>query len=121
MPAAVPPDVPYWLVTAAGQPMLARRIIPCLDVAEGRVVKGVHFQSLRDAGDPVEQAARYDLEGADELVFLDISASHEARDTTLAWSPGWPSRSSSPLQWVAGSARWRTRAWRSGPARTRWR
>jgi cyclase len=63
--------------------MLARRIIPCLDVAEGRVVKGVHFESLRDAGDPVEQAARYDAEGADELVFLDISASHEARDTTL--------------------------------------
>jgi len=64
--------------------MLARRIIPCLDVAGGRVVKGVHFESLRDAGDPVEQAARYDAEGADELVFLDISASHEERDTTLA-------------------------------------
>ena len=63
--------------------MLARRIIPCLDVAGGRVVKGVHFASLRDAGDPVEQAARYDAEGADELVFLDISASHEARQTTL--------------------------------------
>jgi cyclase len=63
--------------------MLARRIIPCLDVANGRVVKGVHFESLRDAGDPVEQAARYDAEGADELVFLDISASHEARDTIL--------------------------------------
>ena len=63
--------------------MLARRIIPCLDVAGGRVVKGVHFESLRDAGDPVEQAARYDREGADELVFLDISASHEARETTL--------------------------------------
>jgi cyclase len=63
--------------------MLARRIIPCLDVAGGRVVKGVHFQALRDAGDPVEQAARYDLEGADELVFLDISASHEDRDTIL--------------------------------------
>ena len=63
--------------------MLARRIIPCLDVAAGRVVKGVHFVSLRDAGDPVEQAARYDAEGADELVFLDISASHEARQTTL--------------------------------------
>jgi cyclase len=63
--------------------MLARRIIPCLDVADGRVVKGVHFDSLRDAGDPVEQAARYDTEGADELVFLDISASHEARDTIL--------------------------------------
>ena len=63
--------------------MLARRIIPCLDVADGRVVKGVHFVALRDAGDPVEQAARYDAEGADELVFLDIAASHEARDTTL--------------------------------------
>jgi imidazole glycerol-phosphate synthase subunit HisF len=63
--------------------MLARRIIPCLDVAGGRVVKGVHFTSLRDAGDPVEQAARYDAEGADELVFLDISASPEARQTTL--------------------------------------
>ena len=56
--------------------MLARRIIPCLDVEAGRVVKGVHFESLRDAGDPVEQASRYDAEGADELVFLDISASH---------------------------------------------
>jgi len=63
--------------------MLARRIIPCLDVAGGRVVKGVHFQSLRDAGDPVEQATRYDADGADELVFLDISASPEARRTTL--------------------------------------
>ena len=63
--------------------MLARRIIPCLDVAGGRVVKGVHFESLRDAGDPVEQASRYDAEGADELVFLDISASPEARQTTL--------------------------------------
>ncbi len=63
--------------------MLARRIIPCLDVADGRVVKGVHFAALRDAGDPVEQASRYDADGADELVFLDISASHEARQTTL--------------------------------------
>jgi cyclase len=63
--------------------MLARRIIPCLDVAGGRVVKGVHFESLRDAGDPVEQAARYDADGADELVFLDISASTEERRTTL--------------------------------------
>jgi cyclase len=63
--------------------MLARRLIPCLDVAGGRVVKGVQFQELRDAGDPVEQAARYDADGADELVFLDISASHEARATLL--------------------------------------
>jgi imidazole glycerol-phosphate synthase subunit HisF len=63
--------------------MLARRIIPCLDVAGGRVVKGVHFEALRDAGDPVEQAARYDADGADELVFLDISASPASRRTTL--------------------------------------
>jgi len=63
--------------------MLARRIIPCLDVAGGRVVKGVHFESLRDAGDPVSQATRYDADGADELVFLDISASPDARRTTL--------------------------------------
>jgi cyclase len=63
--------------------MLARRIIPCLDVADGRVVKGIHFEALRDAGDPVAQAARYDAEGADELVFLDISATHEDRRTTL--------------------------------------
>ena len=63
--------------------MLARRIIPCLDVAGGRVVKGVHFEALRDAGDPVEQAARYDTEGADELVFLDISATPDERRTTL--------------------------------------
>lgn len=60
--------------------MLARRIIPCLDVNKGRVVKGVNFLNLRDAGDPVEVARRYDAEGADELVFLDITASHEQRD-----------------------------------------
>lgn len=63
--------------------MLAKRIIPCLDVLNGRVVKGVNFVNLRDAGDPVEQAAVYDREGADELVFLDITASHEGRNTTL--------------------------------------
>jgi cyclase len=57
-----------------------KRIIPCLDVREGRVVKGVNFVGLRDAGDPVELAARYDAEGADELVFLDITASHERRE-----------------------------------------
>jgi len=57
--------------------MLARRIIPCLDVKDGRVVKGVNFVGLRDAGDPVEVAQRYDEEGADELTFLDITASHE--------------------------------------------
>ncbi|MBK9122583.1 MAG: imidazole glycerol phosphate synthase subunit HisF [Chloroflexi bacterium] len=63
--------------------MLAKRIIPCLDVHNGRVVKGVNFVNLVDAGDPVEQAAFYDREGADELVFLDITASHEGRATTL--------------------------------------
>lgn len=63
--------------------MLAKRIIPCLDVREGRVVKGVQFENLRDAGDPVEAAFRYDAEGADELTFLDITASHENRDTIL--------------------------------------
>ena len=63
--------------------MLTKRIIPCLDVDAGRVVKGTNFVNLRDAGDPVEVAARYDRDGADELVFLDITASHEARPILL--------------------------------------
>jgi cyclase len=63
--------------------MLAKRVIPCLDVDRGRVVKGTKFLELRDAGDPVEVAARYEREGADELVFLDITASHEARAILL--------------------------------------
>jgi cyclase len=63
--------------------MLAKRIIPCLDVHAGRVVKGVNFLNLRDAGDPVEVARRYESEGADELVFLDITASHEQREIIL--------------------------------------
>src|ERR1051325_10518600 len=63
--------------------VLAKRIIPCLDVHAGRVVKGVNFLNLRDAGDPVEIARRYESEGADELVFLDISASHEGRAIML--------------------------------------
>jgi cyclase len=63
--------------------MVAKRIIPCLDVAEGRVVKGVNFVGLRDAGDPVELACRYSAAGADELVFLDIAASHQGRDTLV--------------------------------------
>jgi cyclase len=62
---------------------LAKRIIPCLDVKDGRVVKGVNFVGLRDAGDPVETAIRYNQEGADELTFLDITASHEERDTIV--------------------------------------
>lgn len=63
--------------------MLAKRVIPCLDVDRGRVVKGTNFLQLRDAGDPVEVAARYEREGADELVFLDICASHEGRDIMI--------------------------------------
>jgi cyclase len=63
--------------------MFVARVIPCLDVDGGRVVKGVNFVGLRDAGDPVELAARYDVEGADELVFLDITASSDARDTMI--------------------------------------
>jgi len=63
--------------------MLAKRIIPCLDVDKGRVVKGVNFVNIRDAGDPVEIAMRYDEEGADEITFLDITASHERRDIIL--------------------------------------
>jgi len=63
--------------------MLAKRIIPCLDVKNGRVVKGVNFVGLRDAGDPVEQAKAYDEMGADELIFLDISATHEGKETML--------------------------------------
>lgn len=63
--------------------MLKKRIIPCLDVREGRVVKGINFVDITDAGDPVEMAKFYDQEGADELVFLDITASHEKRDTMI--------------------------------------
>ena len=63
--------------------MLAKRIIPCLDVHAGRVVKGVNFVNLQDAGDPVEIAHKYEQQGADELVFLDITASHEQRDIIL--------------------------------------
>jgi cyclase len=63
--------------------MVLKRVIPCLDVDRGRVVKGTNFAGLRDAGDPVELAARYDSEGADELIFLDITASHERRETIV--------------------------------------
>src|SRR4030065_2280915 len=63
--------------------MITKRIIPCLDVDRGRVVKGVHFIDIKDAGDPVELAAFYDKEGADEIVFLDITASHEKRKTVI--------------------------------------
>ncbi len=62
---------------------LTKRVIPCLDVRDGRVVKGVQFVNIKDAGDPVEVARRYDQQGADEITFLDITASHEGRDTTI--------------------------------------
>jgi len=75
--------------------MLAKRIIPCLDVTAGRVVKGINFVNLRDAGDPVELADRYNQQGADELVFLDITASSDARD-----------RFSFRLRWAAEFAQW---------------
>jgi cyclase len=70
-------------MTGPASAMLAVRVIPCLDVDDGRVVKGVNFASLRDAGDPVELAGAYDHDGADELVFLDITASSQGRDTIL--------------------------------------
>ena len=63
--------------------MLTKRVIPCLDVKDGRVVKGVNFVDLRDAGDPVELARRYDKEGADEVIFLDITATSDDRATTI--------------------------------------
>ena len=74
--------------------MLAKRIIPCLDVTGGRVVKGVNFVELRDAGDPVEIAARYNEQGADELTFLDITATSDGRDLILPSSRRWPRRCS---------------------------
>ena len=81
--ATTPRDVPVPAVGGDGRPVRTARIIPCLDVDGGRVVKGVNFVGLRDAGDPVELAARYDAEGADELVFLDITASSDSRDTMV--------------------------------------
>jgi cyclase len=95
------PQAPHWLTAGGSEftvkaypaylsddlscrcPMLAKRVIPCLDVDRGRVVKGTNFLNLRDAGDPVAVAARYEQEGADELVFLDITASHEERGTMI--------------------------------------
>ena len=82
--------------------MLAKRIIPCLDVADGRVVKGVNFVDLQDAGDPVALAAYYDKEGADELVFLDITASHEKRYIMLEMVKKLPKKFLSLLRSAAG-------------------
>ncbi len=89
--------------------MLKTRIIPCLDVKDGRVVKGVNFVDLRDAGDPVEAAAAYDAAGADELCFLDITASHEARGILLDIVQRTAERCFMPLT-VGGGVRTRPRS-----------
>ncbi len=89
---------------------LAKRIIPCLDVDNGRVVKGVKFENIRDAGDPVEQARIYDREGADELTFLDITASHENRDTIYDVVRRTAEQVFMPLT-VGGGARWQSVGW----------
>lgn len=83
IPVGGPESVARYLLPSVSWPMLAKRVIPCLDVDSGRVVKGTNFLNLRDAGDPVEVAARYEAEGADELVFLDITASHEGREIMM--------------------------------------
>ncbi len=88
--------------------MLAKRIIPCLDVKDGRVVKGVNFVNFRDAGDPVENGRFYDGEGADELVFLDITASSDRRNIMLNMVKHVARPSTSPLPSVAESGRSRT-------------
>ena len=95
------------------------RVIPCLDVAEGRVVKGVNFVDLQDAGDPVEQARAYDAAGADELCFLDITATHENRGTFLDVVRRTAEVCFMPL--AAGSARSRTRGRCCWRGRTRLR
>ena len=95
------------------------RIIPCLDVDAGRVVKGTNFKNLRDAGDPVELAALYDREGADEIVFYDITASHEQRDTAASSPAAPPRRSSSPTPSAAASGRRTTCAPCCAPGPTR--
>jgi Imidazoleglycerol-phosphate synthase len=89
--------------------MLAKRIIPCLDVTGGRVVKGVNFVNLRDAGDPVELADRYNQQGADEIVFLDITASSDERDIMAGVVAKTRARFSSRWLSAAAFARWPTR------------
>jgi len=88
--------------------MLTHRVIPCLDVNQGRVVKGVNFVDLRDAGDPVEVAKQYDAAGADELVFLDITASHESREITYDMVRRVRKNVSCRSRSAGGSGRWRT-------------
>ena len=91
--------------------MLTKRVIPCLDVKDGRVVKGVNFVSLRDAGDPVELARAYDREGADEVVFLDITATSDNRATTIEMA----AHAAEELATLRACERW----WRPVPTRYR--
>ncbi len=99
--------------------MLAKRIIPCLDVKDGRVVKGVNFIDLTDAGDPVENASFYDREGADELTFLDITASSDKRDIILDVVRRTAEEIFMPLTVGGGSGRWRISGCCCRPAPTR--
>ena len=100
--------------------MLAKRIIPCLDVREGRVVKGTHFVNLRDAGDPVEAAERYDAEGADELTFLDITASSDRRNIVTRMVREVADSVFIPFTVGGGCVLWKISRQFSGPGRTRY-
>ena len=99
--------------------MFTKRIIPCLDVHNGRVVKGVNFVNLRDAGDPVEIAAAYDKAGADELVFLDITASSDARETVVDMVRRVAETVFIPLPWAEAFVPWRISGAFSARARIR--
>ena len=88
--------------------MLTKRVIPCMDVKDGRVVKGVNFVNLRDAGDPIELAQRYDEQRADEVIFLDITATHEGRATWWTWQVAQAKNCICLTAWAAGSAAWKT-------------
>lgn len=101
--------------------MLTKRVIPCLDVKDGRVVKGVNFVSLRDAGDPVELARAYDREGADEVVFLDITATSDNRATTIEMAAHAAEELAIPYTWAAVFATWRACGLWLPPAPTRCR
>ena len=91
--------------------MLTKRVIPCLDVKDGRVVKGVNFVGLRDAGDPIELARAYDEQKADEVIFLDITATSDDRATTVEAARATPRPSCiCPIAWAAASAAWPTSA-----------
>ena len=99
--------------------MLAKRIIPCLDIKDGQTVKGINFLGLKDVGDPVELGRRYAEQGADELVYLDISATQEGRAHSPSWSPASPSASIFRSPSAAASHRSRTQDGCSPPEPTR--